>query len=227
MSRHASPSATWSLPAPAKTAVLALGVQSALALLYLWLTPAGLSTPAMLAVPLVWITVAAVAVRHVHRPAASRRLRWLAAGVGVAYALGLAWLMGALSPAMGAASGVDVVLLPPGWGPALRYQGAELSFTLLPYRLVGVATLGYLLSLSVRDLADSGLSAGLGGLFAPGSCAGCALPLVAAVGGALGGAGLGLGAAPAVGGGTYLLGTAAYLLAVGLFVVRPSRYIAR
>ncbi|MBP1987048.1 DUF7546 family protein [Halolamina salifodinae] len=220
-------SPTWSLPAPARTAVLALGAQSALALCYLWATPAGLSTPAMLAVPFVWVTVAAVAVRHARRPAGSRRVRWLAAGVGVAYALGLAWLMGGISPTTGATSGVDVALLPPGWGPALRYRGAELSLTLLPYRLVGVATLGYLLSLSVRDVAESGLSAGLGGLFALGSCAGCALPLVAAVGGALGGAGLGLGAAPTIGGGTYLVGTAAYLLAVGLFVSRPGRYIVR
>lgn len=211
----------WSLPGPLRTAVLALGVQSALAFAYLLSTNAGTAAPTMLAVPFVWITVAAVAVRHVDRPTASRTVRWMAAGVGVAYALVLAWLMGAVGQSMGMAMGLDIVLLPPGWGPAVRYSGGYLAVTLLPYRAVGVVALGYLVSLAVRDVVDAGVSTGLGGVVALGSCVSCALPVVAAVGGALGGAGLGLGSGPAVGGGTYLLGTAAYVLAVVLLSIRP------
>ena len=122
-------SATRSLPAPARTAVLALGAQSALALGYLWVSPAGLSTPAMLAVPLVWVTVAAVAVRHAHRPAASRRVRWLAAGVGVGVLAVLAFLAtlalaGTLGPtlAMGQPSllALGIGLLLPPFGSLLR-----------------------------------------------------------------------------------------------------------
>lgn len=213
-----------SLPAPIRTAVLALGVQSALALAYLALTDAGAAAPSMLAVPFVWLTVGAVAVRHAPRPAASRRVWWLAAGVGVAYALGLAWLLGMLRPSMGAA-GVELLLLPPGWGPAARLSGAGVTLVLLPFRAVGVATLGYLVSLSAREAVESGLSLGVGGIVALGSCAGCALPVLAAVGGVLGGAGLGLGTA--VGGGTYLFGTAAYVLAVAVLAGRPRRYRAR
>ncbi|WP_435116501.1 DUF7546 family protein [Halolamina sp. C58] len=221
MSRVAT-ARSWALPAPIRTAVLALGIQSALALAYLLATDAGLAAPTMLAVPFVWLTVAAVAVRHAERPAVRRSTRWIAAGVGAAYALALAWLIGAVGPAMGSA-GLDLVLLPPGWGPVLRYSGAGVAFTLVPYRAAGVLALGYLVSLSVRNVVEEGFSAGVGGLVALGSCAGCALPLVSSLAGVLGGAGLGIGAAPTVGGGTYLLGTAAYVLAAWLLAARPLR----
>lgn len=201
--------------------MFALGVQSALALLYVSLTDAGAAAPTMLAVPFVWVTVAAVAVQHAERPETGRLVRWVGVIVGAAYALGLAWLMGAVAPSMGPATGLNVVLLPPGWGPAVQYRGAVISVTLLPYRALGVAALGYLTALAVRDVVESSVSLGVGGVVALGSCAGCALPLVAAVAGVLGGVGLGLGAAPAVGGETYLLGTAAYVLAATVLCVRP------
>ncbi|WP_053947665.1 DUF7546 family protein [Halolamina sediminis] len=222
MSRVAT-ARSWSIPAPARTAVLALGVQSALALAYLLATDAGLAAPTMLAIPFVWLTVAVVAVRHADRPTVGRPGRWIAAAVGAAYVLGLAWLIGAVGPAMGPATGVDLVLLPPGWGPVLRFSGVGVAFTLVPYRAAGVLALGYLVSLSVRNVVEEGLSAGVGGLVAVGSCAGCALPLVTSLAGALTGAGLSVGAAPTVGGGTYVLGTAAYVLAAWLLAARPLR----
>lgn len=212
---------TLELSDPLRTAVLALGVQSALALSYLVLTDAGLTAPTMLAVPFVWVTVAIVAVRHVERPAASRTVQLVAGLAGAGYALGLAWLTGMASSAMGTATGLDIVLLAPGWGPVLRFSGTTFSLVLVPYRVVGFIALGYLVSLAVRDVLNSGLSAGVGGVVALGSCASCALPVVAAVGGLLGGAGL--GAVPAVGGGTYLIGTAAFVLAVAVLVRRPVR----
>ena len=218
-----------SVPGPLRTAVLALGVQSGLALSYLLLTDAGTTAASMLAVPFVWITAAVVAVRHVDRPDSDPWLRAVGIGVGAAYALGLAWLTGAVGPQMGPSTGASLLTLPPGWGPLFSYSGGGIAIVLSPYRAVGIAALGYLVSLAVRDVVDSGLSVGVGGLIALGSCASCALPLLAAVGGALGGAGLGAGALPAVGGGTYLLGTAAYVLAVAMLAVRPSfgRYTAR
>ncbi|GAB7095046.1 hypothetical protein JCM30237_21990 [Halolamina litorea] len=218
----------WSLPAPVRTGITALGVQSALALLYLTLTDAGLAAPRTLAVPVVWVTVAVVAVRHAERPAVGRSGAIVSGAIGVAYAVGLAWLTGALGPAMGVPTGLDVVLLPPGWGPVVRYRGAELAVSLLPYRAVGVAALGYLVSLSARDVIGNGLSAGIGGVVALGSCASCALPLVTSAVGALGGAGIGLGAVPSVAGGTYLFGTLAYVLAAWVLAARPlDRYTTR
>lgn len=211
----------WSVPAPLRTAVLALGVQSVLAIAYLVLTDAGLTAPTMLVVPFVWVTVAVVAVRHAHRPAVGRASRWIAGGIGASYALGLAWLTSTVSPAMNPGTSANLVLLPPGWGPLFRYSGSQVALTLIPYRLVGIVALGYLVSLALRDVVDEGLSVGVGGLVALGSCASCALPLVASAAGALGGAGLGVGAAPTVGGGTYLLGTAAFVLAAWVLAARP------
>jgi hypothetical protein len=110
----------------------------------------------------------------------------------------------------------------------LRYGGAEIALVLFPYRAAGIAALGYLLSLSLRNVVEEGLSVGVGGLVALGSCASCALPLVAGVAGALGGAGLGVGSAPTVGGGTYLLGTAAFVLSAWVLAARPfRRYTSR
>lgn len=222
MNRHARSLLAWSLPAPLRTAVLALGAQSALALAYLGLTDAGLAAPPTLVIPFIWVTVAAVALRHTDRPSTERATRALAAGVGGLYALGLAWLAGGIGPAVGTATGLNVVLLPPGWGPVLTYSGASVSLVLFPYRVAGYAALGYLVSLAVRDVIETGFAAGFGGLLALGSCASCALPLFAAVGGALGGAGAGFAVATAVTSGTYLLGTAAYVLAVAVLAVRPT-----
>lgn len=207
---------------PARTALLALGVQSGLAMMYLALTDAGIASPGMLAVPFVWVTAAIVAVRHAEAPEGSRGVRVAAAVIGLAYGIGLAWLTGTVGLATGSATGFDLVFLPPGWGPVVRYGGAFVSVVALPYRVVGYAALAYLVSLAVRDIAVSGASMGIGGLLAIGSCASCALPVVAAVGSVLGGAGLALGAMPAVGGGTYLLATAAFLLSAGVLAVRPT-----
>ncbi|QZX99198.1 DUF7546 family protein [Halobaculum rubrum] len=204
-----------------RTAVLALGAQSALALAYLAATDAGLAAPRTLAIPLVWITAAAVGVRHAGRPESGRGVLALAGLVGAAYAIILGWVTGAVGLSSGVATGLDVVLLPPWWGPMVRYDGPLVSLFLFPYRVIGYGALAYLVSLAVRDVAEYGSSAGVAGLIALGSCASCALPLVAAVGSTLGGVGLGFGTTPAAAGGTYLLATVAYVLSVAVLTVRP------
>ena len=205
-----------------RTAVLALGVQSALALAYLAVTDAGLAAPRTLAIPFVWITAAVVGVRHADRPGTSRNVLVLAGLVGAAYALVLGWFTGAVGLSSGAATGLDVVLLPPWWGPMVRYDGPLVSLFLFPYQAIGYAALGYLVSLTVRDVAEYGSSAGVAGLIALGSCASCALPVVAALGSALGGAGIGLGTTSAATAGTHLLATIAYVLSVAVLTVRPT-----
>ncbi|MFC6784695.1 hypothetical protein ACFQFH_02115 [Halobaculum halobium] len=205
----------------ARTAVLALGAQSALALVYLVVTDAGLAAPRTLAISFIWVTAAVVGVHHADRPDSGRAVLALAGLVGVGYGLVLGWLTGSIGASSGAAMGLDVVLLPPWWGPMVRYDGTVLSLFVFPYQAFGYAALAYLVSLAVRDVAAYGTSAGVGGLIALGSCASCALPVVAAVASALGGAGLGLGTAPAAGD-TYLLATGAYVISVGVLTVRPT-----
>ncbi|WP_277556049.1 DUF7546 family protein [Halobaculum limi] len=222
MNRLAAQFSVGSPSAYLRTAVFALGAQSALALAYLVATDAGLASPRTLAIPFVWVTAAVIGVRHAERPSSGPRVRLIAALVGIGYGLVLGWFTGAIGVTSGAAAGVDVLTLPPWWGPMLRYQGSFVSLFLFPYQAVGYAALAYLVSLAVRDVAEYGTSAGAAGLIALGSCASCALPVVAAVGSALGGVGLGLGSVPVAGGDTYLLATVAYVLSVAVLTVRPT-----
>lgn len=205
------------LPRPVRTAVFALGVQSGLGLWYLASTGAGVAAPTTMAVPLVWVTAAVVAVVHVDGPALSGGRRALAAAVAVGYAVGLAWVAGLVSPA-GSATGLSVAVLPPWWGPVLRY-GGWVTLTLPPFRVVGYGALGYLVYATVGH----GLSGrrGLLGVVGPSlsllSCVGCAAPLLSALG-VVGGTGAGGVTALVAGSGVgpHVAGTVAYLLAVGL-----------
>lgn len=220
---HPDPSAAPALarlPGPVRTAVLALGAQAGLALVYVIATGAGVASLPTTVVALAWITAGVVAVVHVDPPAVSGGPRLAAAAVGVAYGVGLAWVAGLVSPGTGAATGASVALLPPWWGPVLRYDGL-LALSLFPYRVVGYAALGYLVYAGTASALAS-RRALVGSLAAPVavlSCVGCAAPLLAAlgvVGGAGSGAALAGGALPALGPRVHLLGTAAYLVAVGL-----------
>lgn len=212
----------------ARTAVAALGVQAGLGLAYLLATDAGVAAPTTMAIPLVWVTAAVVAVVHVGGGAATGGRRVVAVAAGAAYSLGLSWTAGLVSAGTG--PGVaGVALLPPWWGPVVRYHGS-VALTLFPYRVVGYAALGYLICGAVGDALagdGGGVRRSAGGLVAVLSCVGCAVPLLTALG-AVGGAGAGAVAAVAAGAGAvggvtgtgpYLLGTAAYLSSVVLLAV--------
>lgn len=226
MSHRVRPTRVGRLRAPARTAVLALGVQAGLGLAYLALTDAGVAAPLSMGVPLAWITAGVVAVAHGRRPAVGGRRRALAAVLGAGYGLGLAWAGGLVAVGDGSALGVGLAWLPPWWGPALRTDGV-LVLTLFPYRVVGYGALGYLGYALAGEVLSGRLRPGLGsagGLVAVLSCVGCAAPLLSAVAGAAG-VGTGTVAALTAGAGgirAHLLGTAAYLLAVGLLSVRPG-----
>jgi len=220
--RRSVPALSARLRGPLRTAVFALGAQAGLALVYLALTDAGIAEPPVMAVPLVWITAGVVAVRHAPGVGVGGWRRAIAVGVGVAYGLGLAWVAGLVAVGAGGAGTLDVALLPPWWGPTLRYHGVA-ALTLFPYRVVGYAALSYLVAVvvgRVLSASSGGRVASLGGLAALFSCVGCAAPLLTAAGVAIGGAGSGALAASLSGGVTaHLLGTGAYLLAVGLLAV--------
>lgn len=208
------------LPSWLRVLVTVCGVESGLALAYLLGTDAGLAAPASLAVPFVWLTVAATAVWVVDVPRVPRRV-WLGAAVaGGSYTLALAWLTGVVSLSSGAATGLDLLLLPPGWGPALGWDGPVVAARLLPYRVAGYLALGYLVAVAVADAAGPGdrVCSAAGGVVALSSCAGCSLPLVSWLVGGLGSVALtgSVGVGPA----TYLLATGSYLVAVGALVWR-------
>lgn len=104
-----------------------------------------------------------------------------AVGIAVGYVLLLAGVSGLVSfGATGVGASVTGAL--PGWGPIVLADLGVLAVAIVPFQAVGYVVLGVLLAgaLTVRS---GSLAAGLVGLF---SCAGCLLPVVAAVGSAVG-----------------------------------------
>jgi len=164
--------------------------------------------------PFVWLDVALWGVLVAPRPDAPRRRTLLAAGVGVAYFL-LLGVVGGLFSLSGSGTGFRIAWLPPGWGPAVLYEGAALSVSLVPYKTLGYAALAYLVAVTLLDTARGALS-GVMGLFA---CVSCTLPVLATLVSSL------LGASAAAAFATtrpYGLSTAVFVLTVGLLVWRPT-----
>jgi hypothetical protein len=167
--------------------------------------------------PFVWLNASFWALARVDFPAASGRRRLLAVSVGVAYFLVLA-LVGGLLRLDGMGAGARIAWLPPGWGPALLYSGTSLTVIGMPYKVVGYATLAYLVAVTVADAAGSGSALrGVVGLF---SCVSCTWPVLATVLTTLFG---GASAAAAVATNQpYGLSTVIFLSAIGLLVWRPA-----
>lgn len=174
------------------------------------------------AYPFVWINVAVWAVVRTTRAPAGTRQRRIAGALAVGYFAVLAYAGGLVGTghalhghthAMGFRLIVESV--PPGWGPALLYNGAWVKLTLLPFKVVGYVALAYLVYATVIDAAGSAL----GGLLGLLSCVSCTWPVLASVVSGL------LGSTTAIAGaiyaGSYDLSTAVFVLTVALLYWRP------
>lgn len=169
--------------------------------------------------PFVWINAALWALWTVERPTGTDRRRALAAALAAGYFVVLAYFGGLFAVGSGGyAGGLSVVLasFPPGWSPAVLYNGTNLTLVALPFKVFGYLTLAYLVYATVLDAAG-GAAAGVLGLF---SCVSCTLPLIAgALSGFVGGSAALVSAAY---GQSYGLSTAVFVLTVVLLVWRPA-----
>lgn len=176
--------------------------------------------------PFVWINAGIWAVARSTPPRAPSRHRWVAAAIGGAYFLVLAFITGLIGIdalehllAGGHAHthtvppGLQVSMSPPGWGPrvALVSEGAYLY--LVPYRVIGYLALSYLLYVTVLDAITVAVSAAVG----LASCVGCAFPLFTELAAGVGGVAL-VGTISAL---SVDLSTAVFVVAVGLLYWRP------
>lgn len=167
--------------------------------------------------PWVWINVGVWAVLRTDPGPTPARTRRLAAALAVAYFGVLAYLGGLVGHSHGDLTVFRVVwtTVPPGWSPAVTYVGSGVSLTLIPYKLVGYASLAYLVYATVLDAAGSAVTGALGVL----SCVSCSWPVLASL--FAGVAGTGSGIAAAVSAGSYGLSTLVFVVTVGLLYWRP------
>ncbi|MFB6185054.1 MAG: hypothetical protein ABEI96_10905 [Haloarculaceae archaeon] len=188
-------------------------------LLYGVLGPTSLTGP--LAVrywlyPLVWIDLAIWAVVRTTPAPAPTRQRRVAGAIAVGYLAVLAYAGGLVGPGH-ARTGLRVVTwtLPPGWGPAILYNGMGVQVVLEPYKVVGYLALAYLVYATVLDAAGSAVSGVLGLL----SCVSCSWPVLASLVSGVVGSGTAL--AGAVYTQSYGLSTVVFVVTVALLYYRP------
>lgn len=131
--------------------------------------------------PLVWFVTGAAALAAVTTAdgppagAGSRTPAW-AVTVAGGYVLLLAGVSGLLTLDV-AGVGVSTSGALPGWGPVVLADLGVVGLAIVPFQSVGYVVLGVLLARALA-VGSGSLAAGVVGLF---SCAGCVLPIVAAV----------------------------------------------
>lgn len=169
-------------------------------------------------VPFVWINVALWALVRTTPSPASARKRRLALAVAGGYFLVLAYAGGLVGPAHGHATSFSVELwdIPPGWSPAVLYNGSVLSLALLPYKVVGYLALAYLVYATAVD-ASNALVGGVVGLL---SCVSCSFPIIAGIATGIVGSGGALAVVATESG--YLLSTVVFVVTVALLYWRPT-----
>jgi hypothetical protein len=193
-----------------------------LAILWTWLLTTAWQFDSLLGLryvvyPLVWINVGLWALwRTVPAPTTTRR-RALAGGLAVGYFLVLAYAGGLIGPATQFPGELTLSFSPPpGFSPALLYDGSLLKLTIPPYKLVGYLALAYLVYATIIDAAGSAIS-GLLGLL---SCVSCTWPIAATL--LAGFLGSGTAVASAAFGYSYDISVVVFVLTIGLLYWRPT-----
>lgn len=188
---------------------------------YVLFAPVRITDPLVLLYPWVWINVGLLAVAGTTVTPSPTRRRRAAIALGVAYFVVLAAVgglatLGHTFHGHGHVFGPRIAWpLPPGWGPMVIYGGEWVGLAVVPYKVVGYASLAYLVYATVLDAAGSAL-AGAVGLF---SCVSCAWPVVGTVLTSL--LGSSSAVATAAANQPYGTSTLVFLSAVGLLYYRP------
>lgn len=151
---------------------------------YLLGVETAVTAPRYLLYPFVWINVGMWAVIHAEPEPGSGRHRLAAAGVATTYLLAMLVVAGFLGTGNEAMTGWRFVSAPPGWGPMIAYQSPLVRLYLVPFQVIGYASLAYLLYCAMLRASRDALPGALGLV----SCVGCTWSVVAPLlAGSLGG----------------------------------------
>jgi hypothetical protein len=209
-----------SIPEPrALLAVVAVIYVEVMALTGYWLfSDITVTDPRYALYGLVWVNLSLWVFVRTDVPPADRPTARRALGIALGYFAVLAYTGGLIAPGVSAthAAGLSVLWLPPGWGPALAYQGELVRFVLMPARVLGYLALAYLVYVTVLDAVGSAVSGVLGLL----SCVSCTWPVLASIATVIFGGGSFVAAATQSY--AYGISTAVFLVTVALLSWRPS-----
>jgi len=177
-------------PATARWGAVVLVWEFVLTAAYFTFTPATPTHLRYLVYPFVWIDLGLWSVLRVETHPGSERHRLLAGAVAAGYLVALLYVPGvfqfpiphvrALPPAPGR---FQLLWAAPGWGPLLSYRSSLVVLNLVPFKLVGYASLAYLIYANVLVFTRSSLSGVLGLV----TCVSCVSPVFTALAGLLGG----------------------------------------
>lgn len=198
-------------------AALLINVEVMLVAVYLLVSNVTITAPRFLVYPFIWINLGIWAIATVTPTPVSPRNRRIGLAIGIGYFAVLAVVGGLVAFDPVADTFRIAWELPPGWGPALLYQGDFLRLAIVPYKLVGYLALSYLVYTTVLDAAGSAIT-GLVGLF---SCVSCAWPVLGTV--ITGVFGSSSAVAAVATNQPYGVSTLVFVTAVGLLVWRPLR----
>jgi len=200
----------------ARWLAVAVALEVLVIVTYVTVFAATITNPLILVYPFVWIDVALLAAYTTTPPPVASRRRL----VGLAIAAGYLVVLGYFGGLFGLGQNMVPLhvdwRLPPGYGPALLYDGPTLRLILEPYKVVGYLTLAYLVYTTVLDAAGSAVS-GVVGLF---SCVSCSWPIIGAIATSFFGSGSAIAAFAFSR--SYALGTLVFVSAVALLYYRPT-----
>ncbi|MDY6817979.1 MAG: hypothetical protein SVG88_04890 [Halobacteriales archaeon] len=201
---------------------LALNIELLAVLGYLFIADVTITQPRFLVYPFIWINVGIWAIVRATPAPTAPKYRYIGLLLAGGYFLVLSWAGGLLAPghlfhghSHGTGLRIVTTTLPPGWGPAVLYNGPLVQINAIPFKLIGYLSLAYLIYALLLDTAGSVVT-GIVGLF---SCVSCTWPVLGTV---LAGAFGGTSAIAAVAmEQPYGLSTLVFLSAVGLLYWRP------
>jgi len=199
-----------------------IGVQLLLAVLYGVAFGTSILSFHVFLIPFIWTTVSVVTVWYTDRVSRGWKPTAFAGAVAVGYLSLFLWLSGTVGftpsqvePVTGELGFGLEVGRSLGWGPIIYYSGEWVGARLIPYQIIGYASLSYLVYVTVLDATRSAGAGTLGLILCPGCAAAAFVPAFGGIAGLSAALSLFLQY-------SYEIGTVMFVVAMGWLYYQPS-----